>query len=347
LQEQKASKKKPAFVVQLAELAQVSPATASRVIRGHQTVTPAMRDRVYDAARKLGVELGERVHRRSNAIAFVIANRETLNSFQSRVLWGAEAYCTSQHRRLRFLSFQYSSTTPPKDLALPIALNERSSVRGLILAGTNSANMLTALKEKGFTFAVLGNNVIGQWDDSEFDVLYSDDVQGAYDLTRHLVSRGHKDIWYFGDTELPWHARCARGYRRAMTEAAFQPRLSEIHSEGYQMGYMATRSLLSRKEPFTAVFAGSDQIARGIYEALRQAGLRVPNDISVAAFNDTEAPLSDPPLTSVREFPEELGRHLVEFVLRRMREPGRSAQHLSIPTRMIMRESVKPLVKTF
>jgi LacI family transcriptional regulator len=172
-------------------------------------------------------------------------------------------------------------------------------------------------------------------------VLYSDDVQGAYDLTRYLISLGHQDIWFFGDTDLPWYERCARGYQNAMESSGLKPRLSEIHSDGHQLGYMATRSVLSRNEPMTAIFAGSDQIARGVYEALRQAELEIPDDVSVAAFNDTEAALSDPPLTSVREYPEELGKHLADLVLRRTREPTRPPQQLTIPTRLIVRDSTK------
>src|SRR5258708_22187403 len=127
-----------------------------------------------------------------------------------------------------------------------------------------------------------------------------------------------------------------------MISGGLQPRFSEIHSDDRELGYLAMRLSLSRREPVTAVIAGSDQIARGVYEALKQAGLRIPDDISVAGFNDSEASLMNPALTSVREFPEELGRHLAEFVLRRIQEPERKPQQLTIPTRVVVRESTRP-----
>ena len=102
------------------------------------------------------------------------------------------------------------------------------------------------------------------------------------------------------------------------------------------------RSIVSRREPVSAVFAGSDQIAGGVYEALRQLGLEIPDDISVAGFNDSEGALFDPPLTSVREFPEELGTHLAEFVLRRIQSPDREPQTLTIPTKIVLRRSTRP-----
>ena len=216
-------------------------------------------------------------------------------------------------------------------------------MRAVILGGTNSANMLSALRDREIPFAVLGNNVLGEWRPEECDAVYSDDVQGAFDLTSQLISDGHRDIWFVGDVDLPWYARCSEGYRQSMLKAGLQPRLSEIHSDDRQLGYLAMRSILSRRERVTALFAGSDQIARGVYEALRQSGLSVPGDISVAGFNDSEAALMDPPLTSVTEFPGELGKHLADFVLRRVQEPEREFQQLTIPTRLALRGSTRPV----
>jgi len=119
--------------------------------------------------------------------------------------------------------------------------------------------------------------------------------------------------------------------------------MSEIHSDDRQLGYLAMRSVLSRRVPVTAVFAGSDPIARGVYDAVRQSGLKIPEDISIAGFNDSEASLMYPPLTSVREFPEELGRHLAEFALKRIEAPEREPQQLTIPTRVIVRESTRSI----
>jgi DNA-binding LacI/PurR family transcriptional regulator len=325
----------------VAKSANVSPATVSRVAKGQVNVEASIRARVRKAAESLGVDLEQKRNEKANIIAFMLSNRDLLHNFQARVLFGSETYCASQDRELLFMSFRYSPNTPPSDLHLPKIMNQRGIVRAMILGGTNSSNMLNALRERQIPFAVLGNNVIGKWNPQEFDAVYSDDVQGAYDLTAHFIAEGHRDIWFIGDVELPWYARCAQGYRHCMTEAGLQPRLSEIHSDDRQLGYLAMRSILSQRESVTAVFAGSDQIASGVYEALRQSGLGIPDDVSVAGFNDSDSALMDPPLTSVREFPEELGKHLADFVLRRIQSPEREAQHLIIPTRIVLRRSIK------
>jgi len=334
--------KKPSFL-DVAKRAGVSTATVSRVARGQFNVDGAIRARVRKAAGELGLDLEQRRNEKSTIIAFMLSNRDVLHSFQAHILLGAESYCSAQRKELLFMSLRYSPTVPPKELHLPQILSQRNIVRAVILGGTNSANMLTALREHDIPFAVLGNNVIGDWCPADYDAVYSDDVQGAFDLTAHLIGCGHRDIWFVGDIELPWYARCAQGYRQCMEQSGFEPRFSEIHSDDRQLGYLATRSILSRREPVTAVFAGCDQIARGVYEAVRQSGLRVPDDISVAGFNDSEGALMDPPLTTVREFPEELGTHLAEFVLRRIQEPDRTPQQLTIPTRVVVRESTRAI----
>lgn len=329
----------------VARAANVSAATVSRVANGQSNVDAAIRSRVRKAAESLGVDLDHKRNERANIIAFMLSNRDLLHNFQARILFGSEAYCASEDRELLFMSFKYSPNAPARELHLPRVLTERGIVRALILGGTNSSNMLNALRERDIPFAVLGNNVLGDWNPDEYDAVYSDDVQGAFDLTAQLIADGHRDIWFIGDVALPWYARCAAGYSESMRQAGLHPRFSEIHSDDHQLGYLAMRSLLSRREPVTAVFAGSDQIARGVYDALKRAGMAIPDDISVAGFNDSEGALMDPPLTSVREFPEELGKHLAEFALRRIQRPDRPPQKLTIPTRLVLRQSTKALAE--
>lgn len=334
--------KKPSLR-EIAQRAGVSTATASRVARGQTNVHPDIQNRLRKAAEELGVHLEGKHKADTSIVAFMLSNRDVLHNFQARVLLGAERYCASQSVDLLFMSLRYSPTTPREELHLPRILGRKSAVRAVILGGTNSANMIAALRERGISFSVLANNVLGPWKPEENDCVYSDDIQGALDLTSQFIADGHRDIWFIGDVDLPWYARCAQGYRQAMERSGLPPRLSEIHSDDRQLGYLAMRSILSRGEPVSAVFAGSDQIARGVYEALRQSGLNVPDDVSVAGFNDSEASLMHPTLTSVAEYPEELGKHLADFVLRRMKEPGRDPRQLTIPTRVVTRESTKPL----
>jgi DNA-binding LacI/PurR family transcriptional regulator len=162
-------------------------------------------------------------------------------------------------------------------------------------------------------------------------------------MTRHLLSLGQRDIWFVGHTRLPWFARRYEGYCRAMKEAGSMPRLSQIESDLDQdVGYMATKALLSRGEPIDAIQAGSDRVADGAYKALRDFGLRIPDDVSVTGCDDIEGMLLHPALTTLRIFTEQVGKHLAEAVIKRIAHPTLSPQHVTIPTQLVRRESSQP-----
>ena len=321
----------------VARIANVSTATVSRVANGNPQVQPEIQSRVFAAARQLGVDLTET--RKKRSLAFVLGNRDALNEFQSRVLLGAEGYCVQHGWDLNFISFWCDLETSTGNLRLPPALTRNDRPGGVILSGTHSTGILATLQEKRIPFSVAGNNIVGEWRPEEYDCVLTDDVRGASEVTQYLIGLGHRDIWYIGNQRLPWYARCAEGYRRAMSESGLEPRFSEIRSEDRELGYLAAKSLLANKEPATALFAGNDQAASGIYQALLGSGMRVPDDISVAGFNDTMGDVLHPGLTSAREFPREVGRHLAEFVFNRIENPDLPPQQMMIPTELIRRDS--------
>src|SRR5204862_3940323 len=185
------------------------------------------------------------------------------------------------------------------------------TIGAVILLINNSQNLLELLSHRGITFVFMGNNVVGDWEREKTSALYFDDVEGAYDATRYLQSLAHRDIWYIGNCQLTWFKRRYEGYCRAMKDAGLVPHLSEFDSgEGEDLGYLATKSILKSGDPMTALFAGDDAVARGAYKAIHEVGLRIPDDISVMGFNDTEAGSLHPPLTSVRVFTEQMGREM-------------------------------------
>jgi DNA-binding LacI/PurR family transcriptional regulator len=327
----------------VAACAGVSVATVSRVLNGNNRVDPAIQDAVLSAAAKLNVDLSQR--NKTKALAFLLCNRTMLHSFHARILAGAEEYCAAQGWDMIFLSFSYSPHISWKELHLPKVIQRHDVVRGVILAGANSTNLMELLKHQGITYAVLGNNVMDEPQHLEHDIVVSDDIRGGYEATRYLIAQGHRHISFVGNTRLPWFSRCFSGYRRAMDEAGLAPRHSDIHSEDdAEIGYLGAKSLLSRDEPVTAIFAGNDATAHGVYKALRDGGLRVPDDVSVVGCNDTVGAWFHPRLTTIREFPEELGKQLAEVVLRRIATPKEEAQCVTIPTELVKRDSCRPIV---
>jgi len=299
--------------------------------------------RSHGGAAKPNVDLTQR--KETKALAFLLSNRTMLHTFHARMLGGAEEYCAEHGWDIVYLSYSYSPHTPWKELHLPEVIQHGDIVRAVILAGTNSMNIIKLLEHKEITFAVLGNNIVDELLHLKHDAVFSDDVQGGYDVARYLISQGHRRICFVGNTRLPWFSRCFAGYRRAMDEAGLVPRHSDIHSEDDSViGYLGAKSLLAGNEPVTAIFAGNDLAAHGVYKALRDGGLRVPDDISVVGCNDSIGAWLFPGLTTIREFPEEIGKHLAEAVLNRIESPGQDAQCITIPTELIKRDSCRSII---
>jgi DNA-binding LacI/PurR family transcriptional regulator len=182
---------------------------------------------------------------------------------------------------------------------------------------------------------------------SRGDLVFSDETRGGSDITRYLIGLGHRDIWFVGNTRLPWFARCFAGFNQEMDEAGLAPRHISIDSENDgEVGYIGTKSLIARGEPVTAIFAGNDSTAHGVYKALRDCGLSIPEDISVVGCDDTVGDWLYPGLTSIREFPEHLGKQMVELILSRIAKPGLEPRLVTIPTELIKRDSCLPILGT-
>jgi len=167
---------------------------------------------------------------------------------------------------------------------------------------------------------------------------------GGLAATRHLLEIGHRRI---GVINGPARMMCSRarldGYRAALEAAGipFDPGLireGDFHHEG---GYAAGRELLSLPDPPTAIFAGSDMHALGLYEAARELGLRIPEQLSVVGFDDLPvARWIGPPLTTVRQPLHEMAEAAARLVieLSRGRADG-AATRVDLATKLVERSS--------
>jgi LacI family transcriptional regulator len=324
----------------VAQLAKVSPATVSRVINRSTRVSPEVEQRVRSAAARLGFDLQGK--RSTRLIAFLLSNRSLLHPFHSQVLLAAEANCAAQDFNLLFFPLHYSGSQDWNRLHVPRILHRADVIDGFIVAGVNYQNLFDFLTDTRLPFAVLGDTVQGDWSSGDYDTVCVDDTNGAYELTRYMQSLGHAKIAFVANNRLAWFQRRCDGYLRAMKEAGLEPLVSHIDSDDeHEVGFLAMKQVLAQHGGHVdAVFGGSDATCHGIYAALRDAGISVAGDVSVCGFNDTpEATLLYPPLTSVRVFPEQVGRQLSEMVFARISNPGSAPQKRIIPTQLVKRES--------
>lgn len=170
---------------------------------------------------------------------------------------------------------------------------------------------------------------------------------GGLSATQHLLSLGHRRI---GMVAGPQRLLCSRarldGYRSALESAgvAFDPQLIVEGDFYHESGFTGGRALLALPDPPTAVFASSDQMALGFYEAIRQTGRRVGEDVSVVGFDDLpEARWSSPPLTTVRQPLVEMGRLAARTALRLVQGETIESARVELATELVVRDSTGPL----
>jgi LacI family transcriptional regulator len=167
----------------------------------------------------------------------------------------------------------------------------------------------------------------------------------------HLAGLGHSRIAFIkgqefsSDTEVRWNAlQKAAGELRLKMDKKCTIQL-EGNSASPQLGYAVTRKLLARHQPFTALFAFNDISAIGAIRALREKGLRVPQDVSVIGFDDIQsAAFQNPGLTTVRQPLHEMGKIAAETLLRRIARPGLGSRpgRITVEPEIMVRESSAP-----
>jgi DNA-binding LacI/PurR family transcriptional regulator len=324
----------------IARAAGVSPATVSRVVNRTGRVSADVEARVQAAADRLRVDL--RGRRRPGLIAFLLGNRPLLHPFHSRILAGAEACCAPLDYHVVFLPVQYPPQASWQDLQVPHLLKRRDFVDGFIFAGAHSQNLLDLVERTGLPMAVQGNNVMRPWRSTAYDTVDYDDVDGSYQMTRHMQTLGHRHIWFVGNRRYAWFDRCYEGYARAMLDAGLEPLDQAPDTElPRDVGYLGAKSILASGAPVTAIFAASDLTAKGVCDALRDSGRLVPDVVSVAGLDDIEAQAMYPRLATVHVYLEQIGRQLAEMVLSRMNAPGLAPRYVNVPTSLVKGESVR------
>jgi LacI family transcriptional regulator len=166
---------------------------------------------------------------------------------------------------------------------------------------------------------------------------------GALTAAEHLISLGHRDIAFING---PARLQCSRarvdGYRSAMAAAGLpmRPDLLTHGDFSHEAGQRAMAALLDLAAPPTAVFAGNDQQALGAYQAIRERGLRIPEDVSVIGFDDLpEARWTNPPLTTIRQPVAEMAAQAMRMLLRYLETGTFGTHRVELATELVVRSS--------
>lgn len=271
-------------IADVARRAGVSPVTVSRVINGAANVSPATREKVEQAIDDLhylpNIAARSLRSKRTNALALVVP--DITNSFWTTIARGVEDTARKGGYSVLLCN---TDEDPTKQLDyLNVVLSRR--VDGVIIAPYDSdACNLSKLRERNIPTVIIDRRISG-W---EVDSVTSDSVAGACALIRHLLSLGHSRIGIIsGPVSTSTAEDRVAGYRLALTEAGLPVDENLIKHGEFKVksGEQLTYQLLDAGLSPTAIFAGNNLIAVGAMEALKQRGLRVPQDIALVTFDD-------------------------------------------------------------
>jgi DNA-binding LacI/PurR family transcriptional regulator len=323
----------------VAAQAGVSRQTVSRVLNDKPEVAPETRARVQDAIAALGYRpnLAARsmVVGRSCSLG-CISPSLTDHTFASMI----ESAQDEARRRGYFMLTGSAPTVADVEPLLEEML--RRQVDGLLAidpCADGRHRVLYPLIRRGVPLVYLSSAPC----DEQVSLIRCDDDDAGYQATLYLLDLGHRAI----ATILgPDHEQCTfdrlDGYQRALVQAGLEPEppLAVAGDWSAASGYRAARQLLAARRPFTAIFSQNDQMAVGAIRALREAGCRVPDHVSVIGFDDIPlASYFDPPLTTIRQPMEEFGRLGARMLIKAMDDPTRPAEQILLPGQLIIRAS--------
>lgn len=320
----------------VAAAAGVSAQTVSRVVNQRPEVADETRFRVWEVIRRLGyqpnITARTLVSRRSQVLGVITLPLD--DYFRAQVIAGLEKEARAQGYACQLSFIQGSLEDLP------------ALIDGMVGRQVDGIALLTPTR---FDMPDLSLNcpvvTVAHPLDSpcalNVDV---DNVDGAYQAIHHLLQLGHRRIGQVSGP-LDWTAAADRveGARRALAEFQVENRpeqLAECAGWTLHDGYEAVRALLAAVPDLTAIFCHNDWMALGAYRALRDAGKRIPDDVSVVGYDDQ--PMSeflDPPLTSIRQPSEGLGRLMAQLVLAAIERPEPWRQEMLVPAELVVRES--------
>lgn len=330
---------KPATISDVARLAGVAVGTASKAINGRGSLSAETRRRVLSAAEELGFQPNKAAVALNSGRTYTVGmiTTDTIGRFSIPLLMGAEDALGAGEMSV----FLCDARDDPirEQYYLKTLLSRR--VDGIIVTGrrTQARPPLGAGLPIPVVYAFISSA-----DPGDCSVV-PDEAGGTHKAIDHLLDIGRRRIAHITGPEHHHSAAVrAAAARSRLASSGLEPVGPPMFGEWSEAwGRQAVRILLGADRDFDAVFCGSDQIARGVADALRAAGRTVPDDVALVGFDnwDVMTLACQPPLTSVDMELEKLGRTAANLLLAAINgepEPGRHTH----PCRLVVRESTAP-----
>ncbi|WP_151770059.1 LacI family DNA-binding transcriptional regulator [Streptomyces abyssomicinicus] len=323
---------------EVAELAGVSRSVASRALNNAPHVSRVKREAVERAVRRLGYVPNSTARalatRQTGAAALVVSGEDPsifADPFFAQVIVGASA--ALEEADLHLMLCLAASDRGRKRVE---ELFRSKGADGVMLMALREDDPLARMAERATMPVVFGGRPVGSVPRWYVDV---DNAGGAREATEYLISLGRTRVAALcGRLDTEAGRTRYRGYRDAMLAAGLDPFPPREGDFTESSGATAMAALLTERPDVDAVFAANDNMGVGALRALRGAGRRVPDDVAVVGFDDLAvAQVSDPPLTTVHQPIQALGREMARMLAALVN--GQSPTALILPTRLVVRAS--------
>lgn len=322
--------------------ANVSVATVSRVLNNQPGFSEETRQKVLRAIRELGYQPNQvargLVSRKTRTIGVLFPVVSSM--FSAALLQGIEA----EANRRDYGVIVCNMGDKGNRFERVVGMLAEKRVDGLLFVSEwLSDTFARRLRSLAVPVVLVSTGGPG----SPFPYVKADDFQGAFLATKHLLEAGHRRIGMVSGPPEDLIAGGPRieGYRHALRSCGLLPsdRDIAVASFDFRTGLRAAGELLDRSPDLTAVFAASDEMAAGVLACCYQRGLRVPDDLSVIGYDNLAvAEMTSPPLTTVAQPLERMGRTALEMLLA-MLEDGAAPDSRLLETAIVERHSVKRL----
>jgi len=325
-------------IYDVAKKAGVAIVTVSKVINNSETVREKNRQKVLQAMKELNYN--------PSAAARSLASGKTrvigliIDSLTDTFLSSAlSAINDCLEKNGYFLALSLIQESKNEDGVKVPYLFQEDRVDGLLIVTPLYEDMyILELKGKKIPFVLMDN----QKYHPSIPSIIVNNYKGGYDATHHLLELGHKNILHISGPDI-YMSSCERekGYRDAMSEAGCMPYVINSNQFSIACGYEITQKLIQEGSlNYTGIFAADDYIAFGVVDALRNANINVPRDISIIGYDDQELASSfHPGLTTIKQPAEEMGRIGAETLIKIIKGELKRYNTLKLDPHIVIRES--------
>lgn len=325
-------------IMEVANHTNVSYSTVSRVINNDPHVSPETRDRVLASIRELGYTVNRQAQSlargRSHIVGVLVPDLGT--GYIGEIIRGIDAELDIADYDIMLYTTHRQEA---KEAGIVATLSQGIAEGVLIILPRNPAAYLDGLEAKGTPYVLIDHQGIND----KGPAVGATNWQGAYNATEHLIQLGHSRIGFIAGTMDLGAARDRLdGFRSALMAHHIPYDEQMLYYGDFRQpdGYVGGNQLLDLPEPPTAIFASNDVMAMGVMDAVRNRGLRIPDDVSVVGFDDIpQAAMLRPALTTVRQPLEMMGRVATQMLLNLLNGSIKDPKRIELPTQLILRDS--------